>query len=747
MTMFLAPYTAIADIDGSPLDAGFLFFGEYGKDPELFPVEVFWDSDFTVPAAQPIRTRNGYPVRNGSPTKVYLKTAQHSIVIKNRNSAFILVDFKNKGWDASFVVDASGRNQQQINDEVVSIFRFGAICDGTLHKAQEWLDSGRFNSFAQLKDAYPSAVSVDDSIDNLAMEKALAKIGTSGHVRLGGRPVFNKEILIREDINGLRIFSNSLLTAKFVHNGDGFKYIGRNENFGGLIFENILAVGPNVSYPQAGYVPTSTGAGFYMKNAFDITLINSSATNFNKGYYLEHGFNNKTLGYCRFMFNQIGVNFVGMANVNKFENVKVRENRVAGVVIDGMAVVHPSYGAVYPTKNKFSGYIESNVPYLGGYLPPSSNGSDSVGVKLIRAYENDFSEIYMENQEFDVILENQASYNSFSNTRHAPLSGRKAKIWFKGMAVNYNTFQNAHMIGDNQTDTHVISDHAEQYGNVFDNCIGFNIKDSEILGRIDFINNRRFNLNQSGTNFGAITRYKHGYLANPNASSGFTGIGTNSATLNVDGCGEVMLGTSVTAPTTITSITGVRVGQLLILKNYQPNHPVTIKASADGINGLVLSGKRDCVLANYSDSITFFVSGLGKIVEIGRTVQATAPVDQSVGTWTPVIKTSGGGTIALSSATGRWIKSGRQLTVWFDVAAGVDLTEANYYSITGMPNLPQFAQNGVGQAASATNPANANQKDVFGVDATTSELRVRVSTQANFSNSDGFAGCATYIIA
>lgn len=116
MTMFLAPYTAIADIDGSPLDAGFLFFGEYGKDPELFPVEVFWDADFTVPAAQPIRTRNGYPVRNGSPTKVYLKTAQHSIVIKNRNGAFILVDFKNKGWDASFIVDGD-ENQHEINNK------------------------------------------------------------------------------------------------------------------------------------------------------------------------------------------------------------------------------------------------------------------------------------------------------------------------------------------------------------------------------------------------------------------------------------------------------------------------------------------------------------------------------------------------------------------------------------------------------------------------------------------------------
>lgn len=126
MTMFLAPYTAIADIDGSPLDAGFLFFGEYGKDPELFPVEVFWDADFTVPAAQPIRTRNGYPVRNGSPTKVYLKTAQHSIVIKNRNSAFILVDFKNKGWDASFVV-YHGISQKKINDGLESIAELLAI--------------------------------------------------------------------------------------------------------------------------------------------------------------------------------------------------------------------------------------------------------------------------------------------------------------------------------------------------------------------------------------------------------------------------------------------------------------------------------------------------------------------------------------------------------------------------------------------------------------------------------------------
>ena len=200
MTMFLAPYTAIADIDGSPLDAGFLFFGEYGKDPELFPVEVFWDADFTVPATQPIRTRNGYPVRNGSPTKVYLKTAQHSIVIKNRNSAFILVDFKNKGWDASFVVDGD-KSQHEINSEQhevnnkhaqnklrdnETIYDHGAIGDGSLHTVEEWYTAGstyynpKYTGLASVQADYPLVNNKDFSIDQAAILKLAHKRAATG---------------------------------------------------------------------------------------------------------------------------------------------------------------------------------------------------------------------------------------------------------------------------------------------------------------------------------------------------------------------------------------------------------------------------------------------------------------------------------------------------------------------------------------------------------------------------------------
>src|SRR5690606_27465826 len=118
MTMFLAPYTAIADIDGSPLDAGFIFFGEYGKDPESFPIPIYWDADFTIPAAQPIRTRNGYPIRNDSPCKIYLKQAEHSLVIKNKNLSAVLVEMNNKGILSSMLMRPDGNTVETSRVEI-----------------------------------------------------------------------------------------------------------------------------------------------------------------------------------------------------------------------------------------------------------------------------------------------------------------------------------------------------------------------------------------------------------------------------------------------------------------------------------------------------------------------------------------------------------------------------------------------------------------------------------------------------
>lgn len=78
-----------------------------------------------------------------------------------------------KGWDASFVVDASGKTQQEINDNQAQInartvtpYHFGGIGDGTYHPLSE-----RYTTLAEAQEAYPFVTSLEESIDACALEK------------------------------------------------------------------------------------------------------------------------------------------------------------------------------------------------------------------------------------------------------------------------------------------------------------------------------------------------------------------------------------------------------------------------------------------------------------------------------------------------------------------------------------------------------------------------------------------------
>lgn len=83
-----APFPQYFDKTGDPLDAGSLFFGVANQNPEISPVTVYWDSLGTQPAAQPIRTLNGYAVRNGSPALVFA-AGDYSITVRNRKGEIV----------------------------------------------------------------------------------------------------------------------------------------------------------------------------------------------------------------------------------------------------------------------------------------------------------------------------------------------------------------------------------------------------------------------------------------------------------------------------------------------------------------------------------------------------------------------------------------------------------------------------------------------------------------------------------
>jgi hypothetical protein len=92
------PYPVFTDRDGTPLENGYVFLGEPGKDPETNPINVFWDSALTVPAVQPIRTVYGYLSRNGTPAKLYANDTV-SMTVKNVKQEVVFTSLTNLPFD------------------------------------------------------------------------------------------------------------------------------------------------------------------------------------------------------------------------------------------------------------------------------------------------------------------------------------------------------------------------------------------------------------------------------------------------------------------------------------------------------------------------------------------------------------------------------------------------------------------------------------------------------------------------
>ena len=80
MHQVASPFQQFFASDGTPLEAGSIYVGVSGMNPQTSPVRIYWDEAGTIPAAQPLRTSGGYIVRNGSPARVYLSEDDYSLL-------------------------------------------------------------------------------------------------------------------------------------------------------------------------------------------------------------------------------------------------------------------------------------------------------------------------------------------------------------------------------------------------------------------------------------------------------------------------------------------------------------------------------------------------------------------------------------------------------------------------------------------------------------------------------------------
>lgn len=82
------PFSFYADLEGNPLQNGFIYYGTVGNNPETNPIAIYWDIALSQPAPQPLRTTNGQIIRNGIPANVFT-ASDYSITVRDKASNLI----------------------------------------------------------------------------------------------------------------------------------------------------------------------------------------------------------------------------------------------------------------------------------------------------------------------------------------------------------------------------------------------------------------------------------------------------------------------------------------------------------------------------------------------------------------------------------------------------------------------------------------------------------------------------------
>lgn len=137
-------YPIFTDIDGQPLEDGYVWIGAANLDPQTNPINVYWDAALTLPAAQPIRTLAGYPSNSGTPARLYVNS-DCSIRVMNKNGSAVYsapsaterysdavisgVNAEDVIYDPPFIGGVQTNVEEKLA-QTVSVKDFGAVGDG-----------------------------------------------------------------------------------------------------------------------------------------------------------------------------------------------------------------------------------------------------------------------------------------------------------------------------------------------------------------------------------------------------------------------------------------------------------------------------------------------------------------------------------------------------------------------------------------------------------------------------------------
>jgi hypothetical protein len=158
-TQVMIPFPVFLDKDGTPLSEGYVYIGVSGSNPETAPQTAYWDDALTIPAAQPIRTMDGFLLRNGSPANVYTVNA-YSITVRDKNYGFVYSSLSAIGYGISAAMlpvvtaatladarDALGVSKKIKGYQSVSLTHFSDLLEPSIAAGSEIEVGGTFYEF------------------------------------------------------------------------------------------------------------------------------------------------------------------------------------------------------------------------------------------------------------------------------------------------------------------------------------------------------------------------------------------------------------------------------------------------------------------------------------------------------------------------------------------------------------------------------------------------------------------------
>jgi hypothetical protein len=207
-----SPFQQFFDRDGSPLDNGFVYVGTANLNPETNPLTVYFDDALTIPAAQPLRTSNGYIVRNGSPARLYTSQEDFSMTVREKNNVLVytVADATSLSNLQTQLASSSGsslvgynqggagavtRTVQNRLRDYVSVKDFGAVGDGVTDDTAAFAAAETASDFVQVPEGtYRIASNLDFDATLVGAGGVLyvenATVNINGKIQSAPNPLF-----------------------------------------------------------------------------------------------------------------------------------------------------------------------------------------------------------------------------------------------------------------------------------------------------------------------------------------------------------------------------------------------------------------------------------------------------------------------------------------------------------------------------------------------------------------------------